>query len=95
MEQKIQLKHPAGKKAINMDKEKYILMRKAILNCLKKEGELTYKEMLEAITRNFKKDKTKFVGSIEWQMEWLKLDLKARKEIKRIADTSPIKFKLA
>jgi RNA:NAD 2'-phosphotransferase (TPT1/KptA family) len=95
MEQKIQLKHPAGKKAINMDKEKYDLMKKAVLSCLKKEGDSTHKEMLKAITENFKKNKTKFVGSVEWHMEWLKLDLEAREEIKRIVDTTPNKFKLA
>ncbi len=94
MEQKIQLKHPAGKKAINMDKEKYEYMKKAILNCLEKEGESTHKEMLENITENFKMNKTLFEGSIEWHMEWVKLDLEARKKITRIANTSPIKFKL-
>ncbi len=95
MEQKKQLKHPAGKKAISMEMEKYELLKKAVLNCLKDKGELTHKELFEAIAKSLKKNKTKFVGSVEWHMEWVKLDLEARKEIKRVADTSPIKFKLA
>jgi hypothetical protein len=95
MEQKKQLKHPAGKKAISMDMEKYELLKKAVLNCLKEEGELTHKEMFEAIAKSFKKNRTKFAGSVEWHMEWVKLDLEARKEIKRVADSSPIKFKIA
>ena len=94
MEQKIQLKHPAGKKAFKMDTEKYGLIKKAILECLKKEGGLTHKEMFEAINESFKKNKTSFIGSIEWHMEWVKLDLEARKEIKRMADSLPIIFKL-
>jgi hypothetical protein len=94
MEQKIQLRHPAGKKAISMDKEKYELLRKAVLSCLKKEGALTHKEMFKMISESFKKTKTKFVGSVQWHMEWVKLDLEARKEIKRVADSSSIKFKL-
>jgi hypothetical protein len=94
MEQKIQLKHPAGKKAISMDKEKYTVIEKSILNCLKSKKELTHAEILKALTEDFKKNKTLFKGSIEWHMEWVKLDLEARKKITRIADTSPIKFKL-
>ena len=95
MEQKIQLKHPAGKKAISMDKEKYGVIEKSLLICIKGKAEATHKEMLKAITEDFKKNKIKFAGSIEWHMEWVKLDLEARKKILRIADTSPIKFKIA
>lgn len=92
METKIQLKHPAGKKAVSMDKEKYDTLKKVLLNRLKTKGESTHTEILQTITEDFKKNKIKFVGSIEWHMEWVKLDLEARKEIKRIGDKSPIKF---
>ena len=92
MESKIQLKHPAGKKAVSMETGKYNALKKPLLDLLKIKGESTHAEMLQAITDDFKKNKTKFEGSIEWHMEWVKLDLEARKEIKRIPDTSPIKF---
>ena len=92
METKIQLKHPAGKKATSMDKGKYNTLKKTLLNHLKTKGESTHTEILQAITEDFKKNKTKFEGSVEWHLEWVKLDLDARKEIKRIGDTSPIKF---
>lgn len=95
MEQKIQLKHPADKKAVSMDKEKYNILEKSILNYLKASRESTHTEMLKAVTEDFKKNNTLFKGSIEWHMEWVKLDLEARKVITRISDTSPIKFKLA
>lgn len=95
MEQKIQLKHPADKKAVSMDKEKYSVIEKSILQCLKGKAESTHKEILKTITDDFKKNKIKFTGSIEWHMEWVKLDLEARKKIARIADTPPVKFKLA
>jgi hypothetical protein len=93
MEQKMQLKHPAGKKAISMDKEKYSVIKKSLLMSLKGKVELTHKEILKAITEDFKKNKIKFAGSIEWHMEWVKLDLEAKKEIKRMADSLPIRFK--
>ncbi len=94
MEKTIQLKHPAGKKAISMDRAKYDLLRTVILNCLKTNEALTHTEILQSITEDFKKNKTRFEGSIEWHMEWVKLDLEARKEIKRTLDRSPIKFSL-
>ena len=94
MEKKIQLKHPAGKKAVSMYKLKYDPLKKVVLNFLKTNGESTHTEILESVTEEFKKNKIKFEGSIEWHMEWVKLDLEARKEIKRTAEKSSIKFSL-
>ncbi|HKC35507.1 MAG TPA: hypothetical protein VKB95_05565, partial [Chitinophagaceae bacterium] len=68
--------------------------KKVLLKYLKTKGESTHAEILQAITEDFKKNKTKFEGSVEWHMEWVKLDLEARKEIKRAGDKSPVKFTL-
>lgn len=95
MEQKIQLKHPAGKKSVSMDVEKYNTLKKSLLMYLKSKGESTHTEILKAITTELKKNKIKFAGSVEWHMEWVKLDLEARKEIKRLGDMSPVKFAVA
>jgi hypothetical protein len=94
MENKIQLKHPAGKKAISMDNGKYDTLKKLILNQLKTKGESTHGEILRAITLDIKKNRIKFEGSVEWYMEWVKLDLEARGEIKRTNSTSPITFEM-
>jgi len=95
MESKIQLRHPTGKKAISMEKGKYEVIKKALLNCLSAKGPSTHAEILQAITEDFKQNNIVFDGSLEWHMEWVKLDMEARKEIKRIVDKSPVKFKLA
>ncbi|MFZ0280052.1 MAG: hypothetical protein WAL29_00265 [Bacteroidales bacterium] len=95
MDQKIKLTHPAGKKAVSIDKGKYDALKKAILNYLNTKGEATHPEILQAINEDFKKNKTRFEGSINWHLEWVKLDLEARKEIKRISNKSPIKFTIA
>lgn len=94
METKIQLKHPAGKNAVSMDKTKYDALKTVLLDRLKTKGESTHSEILQAITEDFRRNKTKFEGSIEWHMQWVKLDLEARKEIKRIGIKHPIKFAL-
>lgn len=92
MNTRIQLEHPFGKKAVSMDKGKYDSLKTILLNRLKTEGESTHKEILRAITNDFERNNTKFEGSVEWHMEWVKLDLEARKQIKRVGDKPPIKF---
>lgn len=92
MNQIIQLIHPAGRKAVRMDKEKYDSLRNSILKHLKTKGDSTHSEILLAVTEDFKKNNLNFEGSIEWHLEWVKLDLEARKEIIRTVDKSPIKF---
>ena len=94
METKIQLRHPEGKKAISMEKGKYEVMKKTLLNCLSAKGPSTHTEILQAITEDFKQNNIVFDGSLEWHMEWVKLDLEAGKEIKRIDLDSPVKFSI-
>jgi len=93
MENKIQLKHPAGKKAVRIDKDKYDVMSNTILNCLKNK-ELTHTELLKAVTDNFKMNKIKFIGSIGWYMESVKLDLEANRQIERYKDKARLIFQL-
>lgn len=83
MKEKIQLLHPQGRKLASIDKEKYDVIRKAILQALKK-GPLQHKALQEAVEADFKKNKTSFEGSIGWYVECVKLDLEATKVIDRI-----------
>ncbi len=92
MEQKIQLRHPAGKKAVQMDKGKYDVLSQAILSHLMNVGESTHSGILQAVTEDFIQNDISFVGSIEWHLEWVKLDLEAKKKIKRSVGKSPIIF---
>jgi len=94
MTQTIQLTHPAGKQAVTMDKGKYDAVKRPMLNCLKTNGRSTHREILRAIVEDFDLNGTKFEGSVEWHMEWVKLDLEARNTIKRIAAATPTRFAL-
>lgn len=94
MEVRFQLLHPAGKKAVRMDHPKYATLRKAILHCLKTNGALSHKNLVQAVHKDFENKKEKFEGSLEWYLEWVKLDLEARKEIRRLKETAPVKFEL-
>ncbi|MGI8951341.1 MAG: DUF6958 family protein [Chitinophagaceae bacterium] len=94
MEQKIQLSHPAEKHSIKIKKNKYDILEHAIINSLKRKAELTHKEIFKAITEDFKKNKIKFEGSVEWYMEYVKLHLESIKIIERTSDKSQLKFRL-
>ena len=93
MSEKIKLKHPEGKHAVKMERDKYDVMSKAILTCLK-SGALTHKEMLAEVHSYFKKNKIKFSGSVEWYMESVKLDLEANKKVERVKEGSMLKFRI-
>ena len=94
MNQKIQLSHPQGKNAISMEEEKYDCIKTSLLRCLKEKVEVTHKELQDYINKDFRENKIKFQGSLEWHLEWVKLDLEARKEIKRVKVKSLYKYSL-
>lgn len=90
-EEKIQLKHPLGKKAVSISKYKYELLSGEILKCLS-ENEATFSEIAQTVEQRFKKQKLKFDGSLKWYLEWVKLDLEARKIISKASKMLPQKY---
>ena len=79
MEEKILTKHPLGKSGKNISKEKYELVKKAIIVALQNK-ELTHTELFSQLNKNLK---NKFDGNISWYGETVKLDLEARDLIER------------
>jgi Family of unknown function (DUF6958) len=86
VDQKIQIKHPAGKKAVCMDKSKYYVLKKSVINNLRTKGGLIHSELFKAVTEDIRLNKISFKRSVEWHPEWVKPDLEAGNEIKRKAD---------
>lgn len=89
MDDKVQLKHPRGKKPVSMSKEKYNILKTAVIKYLRTKGEATFNELSSAIQKDFKVKGQAFEGSLPWHLEWVKLDLEARRVIRRIPKTSP------
>ena len=90
-EEKIQLKHPQGKKSVSISKDKYDLLTTEILKCLSKK-ESTFSEITTTVAQNLKTRKVKFDGSLKWYLEWVKLDLEAQQIITRSSKSSPQKY---
>lgn len=78
-EEKILTKHPLGKSGKNISKQKYQMIKEAILSALRDE-ELTHTELFNHLN---KKLKGNFSGNISWYGETVKLDLEARSIIER------------
>jgi hypothetical protein len=95
MEKKVQLKHPQRKKAVSMNQEKYDLLKQAVLKHLGARRNATFTDLVKGIETEFKRERTKFQGSLAWHLEWVKLDLEARRIIKRVGATSPQEYTLA
>ncbi len=86
---KILTKHPQDKRGVNIDEQKYEMLKKAILSALKKK-ELTHTELFRWLDQSLE---GKFDGSVHWYGETVKLDLEARNLIERTS-ARPQKYRL-
>jgi hypothetical protein len=91
MEPRILTLHPQGKEGVNICKEKYDLIRQAIVGSLKDSGELTFSELGTEVSRRLEGN---FQGSLSWYYTTVKLDLEARSVIERIGKKSPQRLRL-
>ena len=85
----VQTKHPLGKRNKPVAKRDYETFKAAILSALRRK-ELTHTELLNELTMSLK---GKFTGNVGWHLMVVKLDLEARKLIKRTA-SSPQRYRL-
>ena len=91
MTDKIRTLHPEGKKGVNIDLEKYNLIKQTLLDIIAAKGEITYQNLNKTAVSRLT---GKFKGSIPWYVITVKLDLEARRIIERIPGSSPHVLKL-
>ena len=88
---KILTLHPEGKHGVNISQHKYDTVRAAIEACLRDRADLTFTELIEAVTERLA---TTFDGSISWYVTTVKLDLEARGVIRRVNGSQPQRLRL-
>lgn len=76
--QKVECLNPNTGKKMNIEKGTYDLFSKAIYHSLKKEGPITFTQLVEGVNDCFKQQKTKFDGSIGWYAVTVKNDMQAK-----------------
>ena len=82
-------KHPSGKSGRSIEKNKYEMIKEAILSSLE-DKELTHTQLFDVLNNKLT---GRFSGNISWYGETVKLDLEARGSIER-TDTKPQKYKV-
>ena len=91
MTERVLTLHPEGKNGVSVDKQKYLVVREAILEVLRAAGEMTFKALTEDVRQELEGT---FDGSISWYVTTVKLDLEARGEIERIPGKKPQHLRL-
>lgn len=91
MKDTIRTLHPRKKQGVNISKEKYEIIRKAILSTLRKHKEMPFMKLSNAVEEEVN---GKFEGSVMWYVTTVKLDLEARGDVKRVPKSRPQLVKL-
>ena len=84
--------HPGGKQGVRISRDKYHVVRGAILEVLREHGELSFRDLGVAVNDKLR---GKFEGSILWYLTTVKLDLEARGQLKRVPKSRPQRIRLA
>ena len=92
MKDMIRTLHPEKKQGVNISKEKYEVIRGAILETLCEQKEMSFMNLSRAVEKKVGK---KFEGSVMWYVTTVKLDLEARGDLKRVPNSRPQLIKLA
>ena len=92
MKNMIRTLHPEKKQGVNISREKYEIIRKAILCVLQEQKEITFMNLSRAVEKEVNGN---FEGSVMWYVTTVKLDLEARGQIKRVLNSRPQLIKLA
>jgi uncharacterized protein DUF6958 len=92
MRDTIRTLHPEKKQGVKISKEKYEIIRKAILCVLETQKEISFMNLSRAVEKEVNGN---FEGSVTWYVTTVKLDLEARGQIKRVPKSRPQLVKLA
>ena len=92
MKDMIRTLHPEKKQGVNINKDKYEIIRKAILSTLHNKQEISFMNLSRSVEKQVGNN---FDGSVMWYVTAVKLDLEARGEIKRVPHSRPQLVKLA
>jgi uncharacterized protein DUF6958 len=91
MKEMIRTLHPEKKQGVNISKEKYEMIRKAILAILRTQKEISFMNLSRAVEKEVN---GKFEGSVMWYVTTVNLDLEARGTVKRVPNSRPQLVKL-
>lgn len=83
--------HPQGKQGVNISRAKYEMIKNAILEILRENGEMSFSALGDAVKAKLE---GQFEGSVSWYFTTVKLDLEARGILERMTKSSPQRIRL-
>lgn len=86
MKDTIQTLHPEKKQGVNISRNKYDTIHKAILSTLRQNREMPFMKLARAVEKDLH---GKFDGSVMWYVTTVKLDMEARGEVRRVPNSRP------
>ena len=92
MRDTIRTLHPAQKQGVKISRDKYNVIRNAILCVMQQQKEITFMKLSRAVEKEVNGN---FDGSVMWYVTTVKLDMEARGELKRVPNSRPQLVKLA
>ncbi len=92
MKDMVKTLNPQKKQGVNISRDKYDMIRKAIMSVLRANKEMTFMKLSRAVEKEVR---GKFDGSVMWYVTTVKLDLEARGEVKRVPNSRPQLVRLA
>ena len=92
MKAMIRTLHPQKKQGVNISKDKYEIIRQAILSTLHTHKEISFMNLSRAVEKQVGDT---FDGSVMWYVTTVNLDLEARGEIRRVPNSRPQLIKIA
>jgi hypothetical protein len=92
MKDMVRTLHPEKKQGVNISREKYDIIRKAIMSTLRANREMPFMKLSRAVEKEVCDT---FDGSVMWYVTTVKLDLEARGEIQRVPNSRPQLVRLA
>lgn len=91
MKETIRTLHPEKKQGVNISREKYEIIRKAIISTLRQNKEMPFMKLARAVEKDLHGN---FDGSVTWYVTTVKLDMEARGEVTRVPNSRPQLVKL-
>lgn len=92
MKDTIRTLHPEKKQGVNISREKYEIICKAIMSVMQGKKEMTFMNLSRAVEKQVNGN---FEGSVTWYVTTVKLDLEARGVIRRVPHSRPQLIQLA
>jgi predicted metal-dependent hydrolase len=83
-----------SKSTIEMDKDKYELLKKLVIKILRKKPESNFEQLLADVSQELADTDTMVKGSMQWNLGWVSMDMEAKHELFRDGTVEPPLYSL-